>query len=129
MHNAAACCTIVSYFLIIFSWITAITAAISKRVPVTLATCVLNLVIAVFLGLLLAIFHRKIITEESRSDCYDLKIVLNIVCSTRNVQFGYSLGLTWLSLFFTVMNGICWFHITKMQKLLFAHGYYYNQGF
>lgn len=125
MHNAAACCTIVSYFLLVFSWATAIGAAISKKVPVTLATCVLNLLIAVFIGLLLAIFHRKIITEEKRLDCYDLKIVFNLVCSSRTVNFGYSLGLTWLALFFTVMNGICWFHITKMQKLLFAHGYYY----
>lgn len=126
MHNAAACCTIVSYFLLVFSWITGMMAAITKRVPVSLASCVLNLLIAVFLLLMLAIFHRKIFTEEKRSDCYDLKIFFNIVCSNRIVRFGYSLGLTWLAFLATFINGLCWFHITKMQKLLFAHGYYYS---
>lgn len=126
MHNAAACCTIVSYFLLVVSWITGLTAAFTKRVPVSLASWVLNLLIGVFLFLMLAIFHRKILIESKRTDCLDLKIVFNIVCSSRTVKFGYSLGLTWLAFIFTSINAICWMQITKMQKLLFAHGYYYN---
>jgi ABC-type antimicrobial peptide transport system permease subunit len=125
MHNAAACCIIVSYFLLIFSWITGLAAVITKKVPVTLATCVLNMLIAVFFGLLIAIMHRKILAEEKRKDCFDLKIVFDIVCKSRRIKFGYSLGITWLALVFTSINGFCWFHITKMQKLLFTHGYYY----
>jgi hypothetical protein len=123
MHNAAACCAIVSYLLLVFSWITSLTAAISKKVPLSLATCVLYMLIAVFLALLLAVFHRKILAEERKSDCFDLKLLFSIVCQSRSVRFGYSLGLTWLALLCTSLSSICWFHITKMQKLLFTHGF------
>ncbi len=127
MHNAAACCVIVAYFLLLFSWFTAVIATFSKNVPVTLATGVLNGLISVFLLLLLAIVHRQIINEDKSHDCFDVKKIFGpVVCSSRTIEFGYSLGLTWLASLFTTINGICWFHITKMQKLLFTHGYYYN---
>ena len=124
MHNAAACCVIVCYFLLGFSWFTGLAAVVTKKVTVSLATAFLNLLIAVFLGLLLAIIHRKIISEERQRNCFDLKTTFDIVCKSRIIKFGYSLGLTWLALIFTIINGVCWFHITKMQKLLFTHGYF-----
>ena len=124
MHNAAACCVIVSYFLLAFSWVTGLAAVVTKKVPVSLATAVLNLLIAVFLALLLAIIHRKIISEGRHINCFDLRTTFDIVCNSRHISFGYSLGLTWLALIFTIVNGICWANITKMQKLLFTHGYF-----
>jgi hypothetical protein len=127
MHNAAVCCVIVSYFLLFFSWFTSLGAVFSKHVPVTLATGVLNGLISVFLLLLLAIVHRKIINEDKPKDCFDIKrMFATVICSSRTIKFGYSLGLTWLAFIFTSINGFCWYHITKMQKLLFTHGYYYN---
>ena len=126
MHNAAACCIIVSYFLLVFSWGTGLAAVLTKQVPVTMATGVLNILISAFLIFVIAIVHRKIVAEEKTEDCFDLKIMFNLVCSSRTIKYGYSLGLTWLALFFNTLNGICWFHITKMQKLLFTHGYFYN---
>lgn len=124
MHNAAACCIIVCYFLLGFSWITSLAAVITKKVPVTLATAVLNLLIAVFLALLLAIIHRKIVAEERTENCFDLKVTFDLICESRQVKFGYSLGITWLAVLVTFINGFCWFHVTKMQKLLFTHGYF-----
>ena len=127
MHNAAACCVIVAYFLLIFSWITTLTALFSKSVPVTLTTSVLNALICVFLFLLLAIAHRKLHQMQRQRECFDVKRIFGmVVCSARTVKLGYSLGLTWVSLIFTTLNSSCWYHIAKMQKLLFTHGYYYN---
>jgi hypothetical protein len=104
---------------------TAFGALISKKVPVTLATGVLNALISVFLLLLLAIVHRKILNEDKAKDCFDVNRMFSaVVCSSRTIKFGYSLGLTWLALLFTTINCFCWFHITKMQKLLFTHGYF-----
>ncbi|CAF0906583.1 unnamed protein product [Brachionus calyciflorus] len=121
MHNAAACCTIVCYFLLIFSWVTALSAGFSKRVPLTFATCVLNMLIAVFLGLLLAIFHRKILGIDQKPACGESTQIHRIICKNRIVKFGYSLGLTWLAFLFNLITSICWLYITKMQKLLLAH--------
>lgn len=124
MHNAAACCIIVCYFLLLFSWGTGIAAVFTKKVPITLATGVLKLCICVFLVFLLGIVHRKLISEEKEHDCLDLKIELTIVCSTKQLKFGYSLGLAWIATLFTTLCCVCWFQITKMQKLLFTNGYY-----
>jgi len=127
MHNAAACCVIVAYFLLIFSWITALVALFTKSVPITLTTSVLNALISVFLVLLLAIAHRKLLQMQRQQDCFDVKRIFGmVVCSSRTVRFGYSLGLTWLALICTILTSSCWYHIAKMQKLLFTHGYYYN---
>jgi hypothetical protein len=122
MHNAAACCTIVCYMLLVVTWVTSLTSAITKKVPPTLASTVLNSIIVVFNLLLVAIYHRKIASEERRADCLDLKILFEVVCSSRVLTYGFSLALTWLALFFTVMNTVCWFHIAKMQKMLFSNG-------
>ncbi len=122
-HNAALCCIIVSYILLICSWTTGTVAIFTKKVPITLATAVLKLCICVFLIFLLGIVHRKIYSEEKQHDCSDLRIDLTIVCSARKITYGYSLGLAWLAAFFTVLCCICWFQITKMQKLLFTNGY------
>lgn len=124
MHNAAACCIIVSYLLLGLAWSTAAAAVITKKVPVTLATGVLKLCICVFLVFLLGIVHRKIVNEEKEHDCLDLRVELTIMCSARKLTFGYSLGIAWLAAFFTIVCTICWFQITKMQKLLFTNGYY-----
>lgn len=124
MHNAAACCIIVSYFLLFLSWGTGAAAVITKKVPVTLATGVLKLCICVFLVFLLGIVHRKIVSEEKDHDCFDLRVDLSIVCSARRLTFGYSLAIAWLSALFTTVCCICWLQITKMQKLLFTNGYY-----
>ncbi len=124
MHNAIACCTIVAYILLVATWCTSISSAASKKVPPTLATFVLNSLIVVFDALLLAIYHRKIIAEQRQSECFDMKLLFDVTCSSRVVKFGYSLALGWASLIFTVLNAICWFHIGKMQKLLFSNGYY-----
>jgi hypothetical protein len=126
MHNAAACCTIVCYLLLVVTWVTSLTSAITKKVPPTLASCVLNSIIVVFNLLLVAIYHRKIANEERKSDCFDLKILFDVVCSSRVIRYSYSLALSWLALFFTIMNTICWFHIAKMQKLLFSNGYIFS---
>ena len=127
MHNAAASCVIIAYLLIFFSWLTALAALFSKSVPVTLATFFLNALITVFLFLLLAVAHRQIYNSQGIEDCFDVKkIFCEVICSSRTVRFGYSLGLTWLALITTTLNSICWYHIAKMQKLLFTHGYYYN---
>lgn len=125
MHNAAACCTIVCYFLMIFSWSTGFSACFTKRVPLTFATSVLNMLNAVFLGLMLAIFHRKIITVNKDLRCGESNILLQIICQNRVINYGYSLGICWLGLLFTFLNSICWYHISKMQKILLAHGHYY----
>lgn len=125
MHNAAACCTIVCYCLLITSCITAISAGFSKKVPLTFATCVLNMLIVVFLVLLLAIFHRKIIVIDLKPSCGDSSQIFRIVCQNKMVKLGYSLGMTWLALLFTIISSISWLYITKMQKLLLAHGYFY----
>ena len=79
---------------------------------------------SVFLVFLLGIVHRKLISEEKEHDCLDLKIELTIVCSTKQLKFGYSLGLAWIATLFTTLCCVCWFQITKMQKLLFTNGYY-----
>jgi hypothetical protein len=124
MHNAAVCCIIVSYFLLFTSWATGIAAAFTKQVPITLATGVLKLCICVFLVFLLGIVHRKMYSEEKQHECYDLRIDMTIVCSARKLTYGYSLGLVWLATISTTLSCVCWFQITKMQKLLFTNGYY-----
>lgn len=121
-HNAAACCAIVCYILLAVTWITSLISAVTKKVPPTLASCVLNSLIAVFNLLLVAIYHRKILAEMKQSECFDLNILFDVVCSSRTVTIGYSLGASWLSLVFTTANAVCWFHIAKMQKLLFSNG-------
>ena len=126
MHNAAACCTIVCYFLLIFSWSTGIIAGISKKVPLTLATSVLNMLTAVFLALMLAIFHRKILSVNQDLNCKGSNELFLIICQNRIVTFGYSLGICWLGFIFTIFNSFCWYYISKMQKILLIHGNFYQ---
>ncbi|RNA06351.1 hypothetical protein BpHYR1_050154 [Brachionus plicatilis] len=116
MHNAAACCTIVCYFLLIFSWSTGISAGFTKRVPLTLATSVLNMLTAVFLALMIAIFHRKIISVNQDTKCGGSNQLLQIICQNRVVKYGYSLGMCWLGFLFTFLNSICWYHISACDK-------------
>ena len=124
MHNAAACCLIICYLLLACSWITGPIAIVYKKVPFTLSTSVLNFLICVFLALLLAVFHRKIYLEDTKSDCKDVgRTLMALTCQCRTIKFGFSLGLAWLALLFAFINGVCWFYVTKIQKLLFIHGF------
>lgn len=127
MYNVSACCVIVAYLMMVSSLITALSALLSKSVPVTIITSVLNSMISVFMILLLAIIHRKIWMQQ-QDDCLDINrdTFGLIVCSSRHLSYGWSLGLTWIVVIISALNSICWFHIAKMQKLLFTHGYYYN---
>ena len=127
MYNVSACCVIVAYLMLISSWITALSAILSKSVPVTIITSVLNSMISLFMVLLLAIIHRKIYMQQSH-DCLDVNrdTFGLVICSSRTFTFGWSLGLAWIVVLISALNSLCWFHIAKMQKLLFTHGYYYN---
>ena len=95
--------------------------------PASLTSSFLNLVKGIFLILLLSVYHRKIYAEGKKRDCFDLNMLFDVVCSSRKIEFGYSLLLTWISLIFTTLNGMCLFQITKIQKLIFVHGL--NAGF
>ncbi len=90
--------------------------------PASLTSSFLNLVKGIFLILLLSVYHRKIYAEGKMRDCFDLNMLFIVVCSSRKIVLGYSLLLTWLGLIFTILNGICLFQITKIQKLIFLHG-------
>jgi hypothetical protein len=89
-----------------------------KYVPLTMATGVLHILLLTFLIFLLAIMHTKIYEEAKTDNCYDLKFLLNIICSIRTIKIGSSLAITWVGLPLCVITSSLWLHLTKVQKLL-----------
>lgn len=95
-----------------------------KYVPLTMATGFLNILSLTFLIFLLAIMHTKIHEESKTSSCYDIKILLNLICSIRTIKIGSSLAITWVALLLSFISSILWLYLTKIQKVLVhMHGH------
>ena len=62
--------------------------------------------------------HTKIFEEAKNDQCYDLKILISIICQIRTIKIGSSLAITWVGLPLSVITSSLWLHLTKVQKRL-----------
>lgn len=118
MQNTAACCAVISYSLLILAFTTSILSFIKKYVPLALATSFLTYLTTIFLAFLISIMHAKIYKEKKKQNCYDVRIMIDMFCDTREIQFSYSLLFAWISLFLSFFTNILWYLMVKVQKKL-----------
>ena len=89
-----------------------------KVVPLTMATGVLHILLLTFLIFLLFIMHAKIYEEAKYNECFDLKLLLDVICQIRTIKIGSSMAITWVGFPLCVITSLIWLHLTKVQKLL-----------
>jgi hypothetical protein len=135
LQNTAASCAIVCLILFACSCLTGISSlsniyknsSIHTRVPITMTTGILHILVATFLFYLLAILHTKIYEESVLANCYEPAITLHFICLARKVSHGHSLLYAWTTFGLSGATGLFWLYLTNIQKIIYSlNGHFYH---